>query len=621
MTHIPNRASRTICGVAAGLIMTACGLQPVVSPGPNPAQTPAETATPAPKPTPTPFKPELVICTRTAPDSLLASASPNTAALAALVTGQAVVYGADYQAQPGISSLPNQADGSLKQNDDGTVTVTLRYRSDLKWSDGQPFDSADAVLGFKAAPPPGAPVDDVIDAQAVDPLTVQVRLAAGAQYPYVPSQPPLPHSLPNLDPAQLASNPYAKTVNPSLGAYYVSEWASDHILLQANPNSGLASIPVIRIGYIADPNQLVSALSSGTCDVVIDDALGVDQLAALDAASAGDVREYKFVGPVRDEIVLNTAPAAGRMPFLAMTPVRQAIAYGFDRAKAVQEMTSGLSQPLDSWLPAGHWAAGPGGFNAYGLDAAKAGALLDQAGWQDQDGDGIREYHGTGGDYSCQRGAWTIEDKTPLTPTLVLPNDDPRRVAFAQELQTQLKAVGIGLQLQAGSPASVFAAGGPIQHRDFDAALISMSTSPDPAGISQWVGAQVFKQPLDRTPVHRWQLEQRWLESDQLVETMALSNIPSPDNDWQGQNYAGWCNEQADVSVVQANQGFDLGARKGQYGQLDALLAGDVPVIPLAYRPRLAASKAYVCGIAPVPYGPLTWNTGTWYFDPQGACK
>ena len=619
----PKIGRAAVWGIIVAAALTACNLRPQPGPAPQVSATP-DGQTPAAQPSPTPFKAELVVCTRAEPDALIGSASPAGNSIEALVTGQAVTFGADYQAQPGLlASLPNEADGSLKKNEDDTISVTLHYRDGLKWSDGEPFTAADAVLGFQAPPVPGAPVDEVVDAQTGAGLTVQVTLAEGAEYPYVPSQPPLPsRKLAGLDPAKLAANPYAQAVNPSLGAYFVSEWAADHITLQANPNAiQPPAIPVIRIGFISDPNQLVGALGNGTCDVALDDALGIDQVAALDqAAGSNAIREYKFAGPTRDELVFNTDATGNHIPYFAEAAVRQAMAYGFDRAQAVQAMYGGIAQPADGWIAAGHWAAGGTGFGAYNFDAAKAGSLLDQAGWQDSNGDGVREYHGSGGDLGCQRGAWTIAENTPLTPTLILASNDPRRVAFAQQLRAQLKAIGIGLQLQAGDAATVFAPNGPIQHRDFDLALISLAVGPDPGGISQWVGADVFRQPIDKSLVHRWQLEKRWLETDQLVERLALSNIPSTDNDWQGQNYAGWCNEQADLAAVQANLSFDLNARKTQYAQLETLIAGDAPVIPLGYRPRIAASKNYVCGIQPMPFEPLTWNAATWHFDPQGAC-
>ena len=334
------------------------------------------------------------------------------------------------------------------------------------------------------------------------------------------------------------------------------------------------------------------------------------------------MRESKWPGSLRDEIVFNTFPGAGgRVAYFADTLVRQAVAAGFDRAGAVQQLDGGLSPLIDGWIPDSHWAAGGSGFKAYTLDTARAGSLLDQAGWRDEDGDGIREYHGTGGDYSCQRGKWSVADKTPLTPTLILPDGDPHRLALAQKLQIDLKTIGIGLQIQPVSPATMFNPSGPVQHRDFDMALISTAIGPDPGGISQWVGADVFKHPLDKTPVHRWQLEQRWLDSEQLIERLALNNVPSPDNDWQGQNYAGWCNEQADIAVVQANLSFDVNSRKGFYAQAEPLIAGDAPVIPLAYRPRIVASRTYVCGIQPGPYDSLVWNAAAWHFDPQGTCS
>jgi peptide/nickel transport system substrate-binding protein len=380
---------------------------------------------------------------------------------------------------------------------------------------------------------------------------------------------------------------------------------------------------VVRVRFIADASQVPSELGTGGCDVALDDSLSADNLDALSQiATSGGLKQYHWPGSIRDQIVMNTYTGDGnRIPFLADQRVRQAVAFGFDRAAAVQTAWQGLSPLLDSWIPPEHWASASAGFNGYNLDPGKAASLLDQAGWQDQDGDGVREYHGAGGEYSCQRGKWSIPEKTPLRIALILRQGDARRAVLAQQLQSNLKQIGVDLQLTPMPADVMFRSDGPLQKRDFDMALTSAAIRPDPGGVSQWLGADVFRHPLQKTLVHRWQLEQRWLENEQLVERLAPSNVPGPANDWQGQNYAGWCNEQADTAIVEGNLSFDLSVRKGLYGQQQTLLATEVPVIPLAYRPRLAASKPYVCGIKPVPFEPLTWNASTWTFDPGAVCS
>ena len=213
-----------------------------------------------------------------------------------------------------------------------------------------------------------------------------------------------------------------------------------------------------------------------------------------------------------------------------------------------------------------------------------------------------------------------IKEGMPLSPVLLVPSGDQLRAGIADRLKANLAQVGVALQIQTVEPATMFDPAGPITHRNFDLALLTSLTQPDPGGINAWVGADVYRHPTDLSVVHRWQLEARWLTSEQMVERLAPSNIPGEANDFQGQNYSGWCNEQADIAVVQANLTFDLNARKGFYATHQALFTVDLPVIPLFFEPQLAASAPFVCGIKPGPYDPVTWNAGTWFFEPNGAC-
>ncbi len=618
-----SRSPLVVSGIVAAVLFSACrGGSGAVTGGT--ANNTDSSAVAVPAVTATPFKPELVICSTQEPEQLLASTRQVGQTIERALIRPAAVYGTGYTPQADLlRSLPSEGDGSLRRNQDGTLTVTLHYRDDLKWSDGEPFKTADAVLGFKAQDVGGSGA--VLDGQEGDALSVVLTLAADAEYPYVPMLPPLPsHKLAGIDPSKMASSDYAHMMNPTLGPYYVAEWtAGQSIVLRANPYYVPApTIPVVRFRFVADSTALPGDLVSGRCDVVLNDSLAFDQYAALGQAQAsGSLRVNAQPGSVQDQVALNTYPGqTGRVPYFADVQVRQAVAYAFDRASLGAGLWRNTTPLMDSWLPAGHWAYSADGLVRYPYDPAKAKALLDQAGWVDQNGDGVREYAGEGGSYSCQRGDWKIEKGASLAPLLLLPSGDPIRDQIATKLKADLGSVGIAVQVQAVDPAALFAADGPITRRDFDLALLTTVTRPDPGGINEWVGADVFRHPLNKTLVHRWQLEDRWLTSDQLVERLALSNVPSPANDYQGQNFSGWCDEEADFAVVQANQSLDPTSRAGFYAEQQKLFTLDIPVLPLFMRPRLVANASTVCGLEPGPWEPPTWNLAQWYFDPQGKC-
>jgi peptide/nickel transport system substrate-binding protein len=78
--------------------------------------------------------------------------------------------------------------------------------------------------------------------------------------------------------------------------------------------------------------------------------------------------------------------------------VRQAIAYCLDRPAIAAQLTGGLAEVPPAYAPAAHPAYTAAAVTQYPFDPARGQALLDQAGWQDHDGDGVRDDgHGAGG--------------------------------------------------------------------------------------------------------------------------------------------------------------------------------------------------------------------------------
>ena len=584
-----------------------------------------------PTETPPPFKEELVICVSREPDSLLGSSAPNSEMLIDAVTAQTAVYDANYLAQSRLLELvPSLEGGTLRRNEDGTLTATLHYRRGLMWSDGTSFRVEDALLGLTASQSGEHPGPDVLRTEKVDELTIVATMPDGTGYPYIPLAPPLPsHILGDADPALLYAGDYARLMNPTLGPYVIAEWQpGSHMLLQANPYyvDGPPEIGRVRVRFIPNADQIAAELQAGGCDVAADEVLNQQRLPALlEAQTQGKIRVYAAPGQVWEHVDFGILPGTfGRAPFFADVRVRQAVMYALDRQLLAEQATLGYSAPMKSWLPATHWAyAGDDILTAYPYDPAMATALLEQAGWADLDGNGTREYHGVGGEYACRQGSWNIEEGTPLAPTLITTDTETRRL-IAARLQGDLGQVGINLQVHFLSPQEMFGdasrgEAAPLMRRDFDLALFSWVALPEPGGINLWVGSDVYLHPLDLTVVHEWQLEDRW---DRFtVELLAPSNIPTPANDFRGQNYTGWCDETGDIAIVEAIRALNLAERRAFYAQQQAVFSQQAPIAPLFVHLRVAASAAYVCGIELDKPNPMLWNLEDWYFDGEGVCS
>ena len=93
-------------------------------------------------------------------------------------------------------------------------------------------------------------------------------------------------------------------------------------------------------------------------------------------------------------------------------------------------------------------------------DSARAARLLDQRGWRDSDGDGIRD-----------------KDGVKLSFRLAAPTTSAARRQYAQLLQAQYRAFGAEVQIEEFEPSVLDERG---RRGRFDAALASWSTDPAP---------------------------------------------------------------------------------------------------------------------------------------------
>lgn len=617
--------------VLFALVVTACRDQPVsATPAPGSGTEPAAgtAGSVAAQATATPLPPqEITLCTGPRPERLYASADPAADVVLSLVRPQIVVFGDDYEADGSelLVDLPNVEDGTLQRNDDGTLMVTLHYRDDLVWSDGEPFSIDDALLGLQMPAPGGlAPRNHVVGVDLADEATLIVTLSADAEYPYVPLQPPLPaHAL--AAGGDLAAVADAELLNPSLGPYALAEDGGDVLRFERNAAfpGDAGQVAAVSVRFLDSAAAAPLELQSGQCDVVLDGALAVEADPALrEALSSLEVTQYVQPGQVHEQIVLNTYTGdSGRPAYFADARVRQAVAQAVNRAELAGSLWGPAVPVMSSWLPESHWAnPGADRLTSYTMNPEEAARLLDEAGWRDEDGDGVREYHGAGGVYACNRGEWALAEGTPLTPQLIIPNGDPLRSQIATRVAEDLGRVGVRVAVQTVPVETLYGAEGPLVRRDFDMALLASITRPDPGGVSQWVGAEMFLHPQTFRPVHRWELEERWLNTEQMIERLAYSNIPGRDNAGQGQNYSGWCNEEANRATVEAALlDLDLLERRPLYEQQQAIFAQELPVVPLFSRPRVAASRPDICGIELGPVDPITWNIGAWTVEADGC--
>jgi peptide/nickel transport system substrate-binding protein len=166
-------------------------------------------------------------------------------------------------------------------------------------------------------------------------------------------------------------NAWLKSHSAGAGPFKLTSWqASDHIIVDANPNSGLqAGVRRIVLRHVKDPAEQLLLLQKGGVDIARD--LQADQLKTIannpnfHAAAAGQASSLY--------IAMNQA-----MPQLAKPEVHQAIKWAVDYAGIARNITPETWFAQQSFLPRGI----PGALTEqpFGQDIAKARALMARAG-------------------------------------------------------------------------------------------------------------------------------------------------------------------------------------------------------------------------------------------------
>ncbi|NTW01184.1 MAG: peptide ABC transporter substrate-binding protein, partial [Oscillochloris sp.] len=102
-------------------------------------------------------------------------------------------------------------------------------------------------------------------------------------------------------------------------------------------------------------------------------------------------------------------------------------------------------------------------------------------------------------------------------------------------------------------------------------------------------------------------------EPDPKGQTLyACNQIPLASNNWEGQNYMGWCNKTASDAILAANNTLDREERIKQYAIFQQEFTKDMVSLPLFNRTEAAAASNRVNGFKPNPTEYYTSNINEW---------
>ncbi len=370
-----------------------------------------------------------------------------------------------------------EPEGELAQSwnvsSDG-LTWTFHMRDGLTWSDGVPLTAEDFVWtsNFILDNPNRASswIDGYRYTESItapDPLTIVWKTSRPTVTPGLPGYNLIlpEHIWSKLGSTQDIIN-YRNFPNPvSSGPFNLVEWKQgEYWKLEARPDywQGAPHIDDIIFRVYNNNESVVQALLKGAIDYTqvptaelyesIKDRPGIGT--AVNAAEAF----WQLSFNLADD------PSSTANPAVLDPKVRLAIEYAIDRQTLVDKVIHGYgtpgSTPIAPVYPYWHWEPPSG--TAVGYDPEKAKELLDEAGYVDTDGDGIREAPG-GGD--------------PLTLRLFDSVADPDGLHAAAFIRGWLKDVGINTTVRSMTDPQLF-------HEwyafDWDMLIYSWGTGPDP---------------------------------------------------------------------------------------------------------------------------------------------
>ena len=330
------------------------------------------------------------------------------------------------------SELPTVENGGVRVRPGGGMDVTWKLRANVSWHDGRPFTSADVKFTVDALKNPAYKpestdgFDRIASVDTPDALTAVVHYReVYAPYAIQFVRGCLPkHVLEGRDIDRATD--YNR--NPlGTGPYRLVEWRTgEHILLERVPNywrgGGLPRIQRLLFKFLTNTNTRINQLKSGEVHVVA--LVPWDKF--REVQSVPGIVVHKVMGNAYEHITLNEK----NVPAFADVRVRRALTHALDRDLLARTILDGLAPVIHGPIQPLSWAFTTD-VRKYPHDPAAANALLDEAGWRDTNGDGIRE-----------------RDGRPLSFTLITQAGFVIRENVAQAVQRQWREVGIDARVQ-----------------------------------------------------------------------------------------------------------------------------------------------------------------------------
>lgn len=439
------------------------------------------------------------------------------------------------------------------------LSWVFTLRAGVRWHDGRPLTAEDVIFNFEYFRRQPAPlvrgVEFIRSVRSDGEGRVEVVLGR----PYAPFLVNVAGSVPVIPRHvwEKVSDPLRFTGPDALigsGPYRLVSYdqASGAYLYEANPDFWLGKPYVRRVELVQVADPLL-ALEQGVVDAA---GLPVEGRVPAEVISRFEGNPQFAVisqpGEWNPAIHFNLAKG----PPYADPDFRRAWAYAIDRDELVRRVLQGLGQPGNpGWLAYSNPWRNPN-VAQYPFDPDRARALLDGVGYRDTNGDGVRE----------------LPDGRPLEIALYF--ESPAFMRVAEIVRERLRAVGLALTFR---PADRNTLDSLTTAGNYEVAIVSYGgLGGDPDYMRQ-----VFS---SRSPYRGFQRAH------------------------------GYSNPQFDELADRQLAATDPASRKRLVDEMQAIIARDLPVLPLYYPTnyyifRKGAFDAWYFTPGGVGPGvPTTWN-------------
>ncbi len=487
------------------------------------------------------------------------------------------------------TQIPTLANGDVAED---MQSITWRLKPGLTWSDGTDVTSADIAFTHRYCTAPGAgcaqadKFRDVARVETPDALTAVLHFTGPKPYPYaafVGPQTPLLQAAQFADclGAAAASCTEANFAPIGTGPFKVTKFRpNDAILFEANDRYRVPGQPAFAEMLIKGGGDASSAgravLETGEFDYAWNLQLSPDVLMGMAAQGNGQI--VTAFSTLVERLAFNlrepqanpdisTDPASAPHPALADVSVRRALALALDRGVMAEIGYGPTGRVACNILPGPPIYASDANAGCETQDIDAARALLDQAGWIDSDGDGVRERGGEKLSFVFQTSTNAVRQDFQA-----LAKEWWRQIGA----QTELRSIDASVFFGRGSGSR-----DTLQKFNADIQMYAgASDGPDPeAYLAGW----------------------------------SCENAPTAENGWRGNNVGHWCDPAYDALLERLSGTNGTADRAALARTLNDMLVQQYVVVPLIDRGRVSAHANSLGGVRINAWDSELWNIAEWH--------